>query len=101
MWFRNIQHIVANNKINTSRPLGESGQYRTRVARDVTVLYTSPTAVALSHVFYALEFIQNKPTPPYTYGLGKVGTASVFPLFRRLRHVFFHRALVRHEIFGE
>ena len=27
-------------------------------------------------LLFALEFIQNKPTPPYTYGLGKVGTAS-------------------------
>ena len=54
---------------------------RTRVARDVTVLYTSP-AVALSHVFFALEFIQNKPTPPYTYGLGKEGTARFFILGR-------------------
>ena len=29
------------------------------------------------HTYFALEFIlENKPTPPYAYGLGKVGTTS-------------------------
>ena len=33
-------------------------------------------------LLFALEFIQNKPTPPYTYGLGKGGTARFFILGR-------------------
>ena len=37
---------------------------------------TRTEAIFTFSPFFALEFIQNKPTPPYTYGLGKVGTTS-------------------------
>jgi hypothetical protein len=32
-------------------------------------------------LFTALEFIQNKPTPPHTYGLGRVGTTIAYYIF--------------------